>query len=338
MNELRKDPLSGRWVAILDYSLPPDAYNTRDAGDKGKDSCSFCSGREAETPLELAAIRPDGSPPNTPGWSSRVLPHPKPILLKGTELGRRGVGMYDKMNSIGHNDLIIETPSHNVPPEDLGPGHMAALLSLYRDRMLEMEKDATARHVFIYKNSGRGSGALYSHPHSEIVATPVIPKMMKEELDGAKDYYRYKERCIFCDILDEERRSGLRLIGESEHFVAFCPFAQKYPFEFWIMPIQHSCAFQDISDEETGDLGEFLCLVIKKMRKTLNNPPFNYVLHSAPNRMPRKDHWHTLGNDFHWHIELSPRLLSTSGFERGSDFYLLTTSPEDAARYIKEVS
>jgi UDPglucose--hexose-1-phosphate uridylyltransferase len=168
------------------------------------------------------------------------------------------------------------------------------------------------------------------------MATPIIPKLIKEELDGAKQYYAYKERCIFCDIMREESRVGDRVICETSDFFAFSPFAPKFPFESWILPKKHGCAFQDIAESEMEDLSLMLLAMLKKMRKVLGDSPYNYFIHTAPNRIPRRNHWHTLGDDFHWHIEIMPRLLMTSGFEWGSDFYVLTTSPEDAAKYLRE--
>ncbi|MDP2168096.1 MAG: HIT domain-containing protein [Thermodesulfovibrionales bacterium] len=337
MHELRKDPLLNRWVAILDYSLKPEDYArkmTRRAEEKA--SCVFCAGREAETPPEIAAIRANGTEPNTPGWAARVIPNPKPILHIEGDLDRRGVGMYDRMNSVGANEILIETPEHGLRAEDMGSEQVKKVFSLYKERMADLEKDARMRYIFICKNSGRGAGAMYSHSHSEITATPVIPKLLKEELDSAKHYYAYKERCIFCDIMTEEQRAGARVIADSGHFIAFCPYAPKFPFDFWVMPKRHSCAFQDMSGDELDDLSVLMTSLLKKLRGVLDEPAFHYVVHTAPNRIPRRDHWHTLGDDFHWHIEVTPRLVRSSGFEWGSDFYVLTTTPEDAAKYLKE--
>lgn len=336
MHELRKDPLLGRWVAVLSDSKAPGEYRVP-SEDIEELNCILCSGREKETPPEITAIRREGTQPNTPGWWARVIPSFKPILQIEGDLGRRGVGMYDRMNSIGANEILIETPEHNKRPEDMGFEQMVRILTIYKNRIADLERDSRMRYIFIYKDSGKGAGAVYSHPHSQIVATPVIPKHVKEELDGTKQYYSYKERCIFCDMMREELRSGDRIIFETRNFVAFCPYAPTFPFEFWIMPKRHSCTFQDISRDEIDDLGLMLSSVIKNMRLILKEPPYNYVIHTAPNRIPRRNHWHTLGEDFHWHIEIIPRLARTSGLELGSGFYVLTTSPEDAAKYLREV-
>jgi UDPglucose--hexose-1-phosphate uridylyltransferase len=329
VHELRKDPLLNRWVAVMSDSMSPDDYGVF-ADNSEETSCVLCAGREKEAPPEIASAREGNK------WWARVIPSIRPILRVEGDLGRRGVGMYDKMNGVGANEIIVDSPQHDKVPEDIGAEQVLRIIRIYRDRVADLEKDGRLRYILIFKNSGKGSGALYSHPHSEVMATPIIPKLIKEELDCAKQYYAYKERCIFCDIAREELTVGERIISETGEFIAFSPFAPKFPFEFWILPKSHNCAFQDIGDVEMADLSLMLSTVLKKMRRVLKNAPYNYVIHTAPNRIPRRNHWHTLGDDFHWHIEIIPRLLRTSGFERGSDFYVLTTSPEDAAKYLRE--
>jgi UDPglucose--hexose-1-phosphate uridylyltransferase len=339
MHELRKDPILNRWVAVLKDSKPPAYYleqvnkTSQETGDS--DNCLLCPGREDSTPGEIFAIRGNDSIPNSSNWQTRVIPRLNPIFQIEGDLGRRAVGMYDKMNSIGANEIIIESPEHSKPPEDIGIAQMINVITTYKHRIYELEKDPRFRYTFIYKDCGKTAGELLYHPHSQVIATPVIPKGIKEELDGAKAYYYYKERCIFCDIMNEELRTGERIIMETKNFIAFAPFAPRFAFEYWIMPKKHNCAFQNIYDEETEDLSLILMTTIKKLKGALENPPYTWVLHTAPNRMPRKDHWHTLGEDFHWHIEIMPQLAAKSGFEWDSEFYILTTSPEDAAGYIK---
>jgi UDPglucose--hexose-1-phosphate uridylyltransferase len=244
--------------------------------------------------------------------------------------------MYDKMNSIGINEIIIESPEHDKPPEDIGPEQMTRVVELMKERLLEIVKDERLRFALISKNSGALAGSLSSHPHSQIIATPVIPMRIKAELDGAKTYYAYKERCIFCDMLDEEMRVKSRVIIETEHFLAFCPFASKFSFESWVLPKRHMCEFQSMNSEETEDLGRVMTSLLRKMRSVLREPSYSYVVHAAPQRIPRRNHWHTLGDDYHWHIEIVPRLFKTSGFEWGSGFYVLSTAPEEAAKYFRE--
>lgn len=329
MHTLRKDLILGRWIAVLSNSKAPEEYEIpRD--EAGEASCMLCPGREKETKPEITAIR------DYDKWLVRDIPNFVPVFQVEGELGRRGLGMYDKMNSIGADEIIIESPEHNKPPEDLGIEQMLRVLRVYRERVADLERDPRLRQILVLKNSGRAAGAKHSHPYSEIIATPVIPKRVKEELDSAKQYFGIKERCIFCDIIREELRNGERIIAETMSFIAFSPFAPNFPFEFWILPRRHNCAFGEISPAETEDLSSMLSAMLKKMRKALRQPPFNYVIHTAPNRIPRRDHWHTLGEDYHWHIEVIPRLFMTGGFELGSGLNILTTSPEDAAKYLRE--
>ena len=335
LHELRKDPLLGRWVAVLNQSKSPSEYALFPEENNEKD-CLFCAGREGELPREIMSIRNPNPAEPSKKWWTRVIPNLSPVFRVEGELERKGEGMYDKMNSIGANEIIIESPSHSVKPEDIGLDQMARVLTTYRDRMADLEKDPRLRYTLIYKNSGTSAGALYSHPMSLLASTPVIPKRVKEELDGAKQYFAYKERCIFCDLVREELRFGSRVIIETRSFVAFCPYASKFPFESWIMPKRHSCAFQDIKGDEIEDMALILSSVLKKLRSIFDGVAFNYFIHSAPNRIPRKNHWHTLGEDFHWHLEIMPRLVRTSGFEWGSGLYILPTSPENAAKYLRE--
>ncbi len=333
LHELRKDPLLGRWVAVLNHPLEPSQYRVP-AAEQQEESCRFCAGREAETPREIMSVaRPTSSGSS---WWTRVVPNDDPIFKVEGDLGRRGEGIYDKMNSIGANEIIIESPFHDRHPEDIGLDQMGRVITTYRDRLADLERDTRLRYTLIFKNVGRTAGAATGHPLSYLASTPIIPKRVKEELDGAKLHFSYKERCIFCDIISEEMRIGSRIVMETRLFIAFCPYASKFPFEVWIIPKRHNCAFQEIRPEEIEDLALTLSTVLKKLRGLFQGLPFNYFIHSAPNRMPRKDHWHTLGEDYHWHVEIMPRLTLTSGFEWGSGLYVLPTAPENAAHYLRE--
>lgn len=333
MHELRKDILLGRWVEVLSDSLAPSDYELPQNNTPGEESCALCPGREHEAPPEIASIKAPGSQ----RWSVRAIPGLKPMFQIEGDLGRRGVGIYDRMNNIGAHEILIESPEHNARPEDMGFNQMERIIKLYRDRCADLEKDSRLRYILIYKDSGKNAGGILSHPISFLMATPVIPKTVKDELDNAKQYFAYKERCVFCDIINEELRTGDRVILESRSFIAFCPYAAQFPFEVWIIPKRHSCAFHEILPGEVEDMGQILMTVLKKLRKIFHDPPFNYFIHTAPNMVPRRNHWHTLGEDYHWHLEIMPRLITTSGFEWGSGFYILPTSPEHAAKYLREV-
>jgi len=337
MHELRKDILLGRWVAVLSDSRTPSDYELPPEGDEKETSCVLCPGREGETPREITSIRKPGTSANEPGWWVRTLPSVSPVFQVEGDLGRRGVGIFDRMNSIGANEIIVESPEHSTRPEDMGLDQMIRVISMYKARLADLERDSRLRYILIYKDSGKAAGQIFSHPASHIMATPVIPKVVKDELDSAKQYFTYKERCVFCDIIREELGTGERVIFETKGFLAFCPYAAQFPFESWIIPKRHACSFQEISEEEIGDMGMIVMTILKKLRQVFRNVPFNYFIHTAPNMVPRKNHWHTLGEDYHWHMEIIPRIIRTSGFEWGSGFYILPTSPENAAKYLREV-
>ncbi len=329
MNELRREPLLGRWVVVFKESMSPDKYRPPQE-QPVEGSCMLCKLEgDAE---EVLSFESDGKK------MVRVLRTDESIFSMKGQLGRRGVGMYDMMNSFGVSEVVIESPEHKVAPEDMGADQMERVIRAYLSRFENLEADDRIRYIMIHKNCGALSGDQCGHAHSFITATPIIPKRIKEELDGAKDYFGYKERCIFCDIMREEVRFNQRIVKETEHFIAFCPFAARFPFEIWILPKRHGCYFKEITEEEIKDLSVMMTSVIKKLRRVLNNPPYNYVFHSAPSKIPKRAQWHTLGEDFHWHIEIMPRVRRLTGFELGSGMYTLTTSPEDAAKFLKEVS
>jgi len=338
VHELRKDILLGRWVEVLSESKEPSEYGLPSDIGTSEKNCALCAGRETETPPEITSIRRQGTLPNTSGWWVRAIPSFDPLFKVEGNLDRRGVGLYDRMNSIGANEILIESPEHAVKPEDMGIEQMVRVIRLYRDRIADLNRDFRLRYILISKNSLFDSLRTFSHPVSSLVATPVIPKKIKDELENAKQYYDYKERCVFCDILREELKVGDRIILETRNFLCFCPYASSFPFEAWIIPKRHNCDFQEIYQEEIEDMGFVFMSMLKKLRAVFQGEvPLSYFLHTAPNRVPRRNHWHTLGDDYHWHLEIIPRLIMRSGFELGSGLFILTTSPEKAAKFLREV-
>ncbi len=339
MSRLRKDPIVGRWIIVAnDRPKKPEEYLFEEpADDVTPAECPFCSGNESKTPPEIAAFRAEKTQPNSTGWWVRVIPSKFPVLHVEGSLEREGLGIYDTMNGIGAHELIIESPEHALRLEDLPESQVEKVLWAYRDRILDLERDSRLRYVLIFKNQGWTAGSLVNHTHSQIIATPVIPKFVKEKLDGAKSYFDYKERCIFCDIIRQELATPERIIEETRHFLVMTPFAPRFPFETWIYPKKHLCSYTDVTKEETMDFARTLKHTLKRLGTVLNNPPYNYMLYTAPNRVPRSGHWHTLHDDFHWHLEIMPRLTRVAGFEWGSGFYINPTPPEDAARYLRDV-
>jgi len=287
MPELRKDPVVGRWVIIATErgKRPTDFHPDPVADDTG--FCPFCEGNEDKTPPEILAYRSDHQPANGPGWELRVVPNKFPALRIEGEMGKAGVGMYDKMNGIGAHEVIIETPDHLKKFDMHTPESLAKVFQAYKSRLLDLNNDKRFKYILIFKNEGRQAGASLSHPHSQLIATPVTPKRVREELEGAKDYYNYKDRCVFCDIIREELSQGIRVVFENDGFVSFCPFASRFPFEIWILPKRHSPDFQTLENDEMMLLSEAFIAVMKKLAAALNRPQYNFVLHTGPVRWPR---------------------------------------------------
>ncbi len=336
MPELRKDPIVQRWVIIaterakrpMDFKTPKDVPSSK--------GCPFCEGNEKMTPPEIFAIRKDGARRDGPGWNVRVVPNKFPALRVEGSLDKLGVGIYDKMNGIGAHEVIIETTKHEEKIELQSVDSLFKVFNTYKLRLLDLKHDERFRYLLIFKNEGMTAGASLSHPHSQLIATPVTPKRIREELLGAQHYYEYKDRCIFCDIIREEAIQKERIVYENSGFLSFCPFASRFPFEIWIVPRRHSPDFDSMENDELFAFADVMKITLAKLSKALNNPHYNYMLHTGPVRWPRRGYWTTIDNDFHWHVEIIPRLTNIAGFEWGTGFYINPTIPEEAAKYLRE--
>lgn len=346
MPELRKDPISERWMVIstergnrpTDFKMPAVAEESVGSGGA---KCPFCEGNETKTPPEIKAWRKPDTSPNTPGWDVRIVQNKFPALTNQGDINRTGIGVFDMMSGIGAHEVIIETPvhEHNIP--DMTDEHVEKVLWAYKQRILDLSQDKRFRYVLIFKNYGKSAGASLAHPHSQLIATPITPRYVKLELSNAREYFMEKERCIFCDIIRQELGSGERVVYENEYFVAIAPFASRFPFEIWVLPRRHEYAFEIMPDEERLLLAKCLKEILKRLKVCLNDPPYNYVVHTSPNPMVRPgkpDYWGTIQYDFHWHIEIIPRLTKMAGFEWGSGLYINPTSPEQAAKFLRDIA
>ena len=339
MPELRKDPVIGRWVIIAtERAKRPDQFSGQAQAAPPEKPCPFCEGSESNTPPEIYAIRPKNTPPNSPGWEVRVVPSIAPFLRIEGELERRGKGIFDMMNGIGAHEIVIETNQHIANMADLSEEQIAKVISCYIYRMNDLEKDKRFKYVMLFKNHDWiAGGGRVRHSRSQLIATPVNPKRVKEELVGARLYYDYHERCVFCDLIRQELEFKERIILDIDGFIAICPFAARFPFEIWILPKKHSCDFTSLSPEMRLDLGRIMKKALAKLKKGLNDPPYNYVLHTAPFRLPKAGYWKSIDYDYHWHIEIMPRLTRVAGFEWGTGFYICPLPPEQAAKFLREV-
>jgi UDPglucose--hexose-1-phosphate uridylyltransferase len=328
--ELRKDPVTGRWVIIsTDRARRPADFSRERAVIKGSSACPFCGGNESKTPPEILAYRPGENGANAPGWSLRVVPNKFPALGIEGELDRHADGMFDKMNGIGAHEVVIETPNHMETLATMPLQRVEDVLRAFRERILDLKKDTRFKYIIVFKNHGEAAGASLEHPHSQLIALPILPKQAVEELEGAERYYHNKERCIYCDILSQDLAGRVRVVAENSDFVTICPYAPRYPFETWLLPRKHESFFENSSPALYINLARMLQTILLKLEQVLDHPPYNLVLHTSPAQDTATDY-------YHWHMEIVPRLTKAAGYEWGTGFYINPTPPEEAAKFLRD--
>lgn len=329
MPELRKDPVLGRWIIIAKGRGKRPTDFPVEIPQVAEGFCPLCPGNEASTPSEVLAFRNGTDTPDQPDWQVRVVPNKFPALVIEGDLSKEGIGLYDKMNGIGAHEVIIESPNHDELFSDLPPDRMCLVFQAYRERIFDLEKDPRFKYVMVFKNHGKAAGASLEHSHSQLIALPILPRMIVSELDGAESYYNYKERCLFCDIIQQEIKQNERVVCQNELFITIMPFAPRTPFEMWILPKKHGSSYRTQGDKELFALAELVSKSLKMLAACIPNVPYNFVLHTGPLRTSGIAH-------FHWHFEVVPKLTSIAGFEWGSGFYINPMPPEEAAKFLRE--
>ncbi len=329
MNELRQDAVTGNWVIINPQSDTPSVASP----------CPYCPGNEGLTSPEIMAVRQWGTAPNTPGWNMRLFLSRYPDLNPGGTPNRRAEGMYNKMDGIGVQEILVETPDHQLRFAQFPPEYIEQILRIYQQRIQWLKKDVRFRYILVYKNHGPIAGAPYDHSHSVIMASPITPRRIKEEFRGAKEYYNFKERCVYCDIVRQEQAADKRVVDENRYFIAIVPFALRYPYEVWILPKEHETFYED-SRQDFAALAQMLKQTLSRLDKLLGNPSFNFAVHGGPNLASSRlgTYWSTVNSDYHWHIEISPKLIHPSGTERNAVFSVVHLCPEEAARQLRAVT
>jgi UDPglucose--hexose-1-phosphate uridylyltransferase len=327
MTELRKDPVVGRWVIISAERAKRPHEFPREPALRREGMCPLCPGSERMTPPEILSFRQGGDG----GWTLRVVPNKFPALRIEGDLGKAGDGMYDRMNGIGAHEVVIETERHDVDLFDLPENRFEEVLWAYRERLLDLKNDRRFKSVIVFKNHGADAGASLVHSHSQLIALPIVPKRVWEEMSGCKEYFRFRDRCLFCDLIAQEMEQKVRVVEESGEFIACAPYAPRFPFETWIIPKRHQCAYEMIERDQAKALSAIFRRTLRRLNLALENPPFNYIIHSAAFQ-----EW--AGDSYHWHIEIMPKLTKVAGFEWGSGFYINPTPPEESAKYLRELS
>jgi UDPglucose--hexose-1-phosphate uridylyltransferase len=330
MPELRKDPIVDRWVIIAENRAErPQELSESEPPCVDASECPFCEGHEEQTTPEVAAYRAAGTAPNGPGWRVRAVPNKYPALEAIGAVEPHGQGLYQGLAGVGVHEVIIESPRHLRGTADLTVTELAEVLGMYRDRLLELAGDRRLVYPMIFKNVGAAAGASLAHTHSQLIATPIVPISVAEELAGAETHFRATGQCVYCALNAAELESGQRLIerpqsAASAGFVAYCPYAARFPYETWIVPARHAARYETLSPADCVELARVVRVVLAKIDAALDRPAYNYIIHTAPFDTNSFDH-------YHWHIEIIPRVTKTAGFEWGTGFYINPVSPEEAA-------
>ncbi len=363
MNELRRNPLSRQWTCYLtnvDFmneilkELKRGVNNASDYSEDNVKNCVFCPGKEAETPPTIMIYKngvffyrlKEGSKMPS-GWEVRVIPQQHPVFQVEGELSRRGSRLYDIMAAKGANELIINHPDHNKHLPAMNELEMAKVLKTVKERFIDLSKDREMGHPIFFINHGLSAGAVYSHTHSEIIISPFVPENTRKELQGAKDWFKMKERCLFCDIIDDEiikmeKKRTHQIITMNKDFMAFVPFFSAYPFEIWIIPGKHESDYKNITENQIISASQILNICITLIRRVLGDVPFNLILLTQPNKVWGIDrgYWLRIEDDWHWRFAILPHLPDPidklKGMFYGTGSRVNPVLPEHAAQILRD--
>ena len=334
MSQLRQSPATKEWVIIAkERAKRPEDFNVAKPKSvilpEHDNSCPFCPGNESMTPKEILEFRPFGTLPGTPGWWIRTTLNKFPALEPSGSLERfKEEDFFRHMDAVGHHEVVIETPVHNLHIALLPQTQVEELFLVYRQRYIELSADKRFEIVILFKNHGIGAGTSLQHPHSQIIATPVTPTHIRQRLEEAMRYYDEEGKCVYCEMIEKERSSGKRVVIETDNFICFEPFAARSPFETYILPKKHSPSFGSISAEDTKEFAYISKTLLAKIFNSLNDPDYNFVISSSPLHESHDDY-------YHWHMRIVPRVSALAGFELGSGMYINTVIPEEAAEFLR---
>lgn len=329
MPEWRKDPIVDRWVIIsTERGKRPFDYKEI-IEEKKTQECPLCEGNEKQTPPEIIAYREPGTGRDTPGWWVRVVPNKFPALRIEGEPFLQQQGVYQTMNGVGAHEVIVESTTHEPGLDTQTEKQVEEVIWVWRERSLDLRKDTRLKYIQIFKNTGSVAGASLEHTHSQLVATPLVPVDIRQEIEGMREYKSRHGSCVICDMIGQELSERERIVIDGGHFLGFSPFASRFPFETWIVPKEHQYDFGQIREDQVRELAYTIRNVLRKMSVMIKNIPYNMVLHTAPVNLQEERH-------YHWHIEIMPRLTIMAGFELGTGYFINPTPPEMAAQALRE--
>lgn len=333
MSELRQDIATKRWVIVSkERAKRPHQFLKQMVVQEEpdhRDDCPFCEGNEGQTPPEVYALR-NGSDPNQPGWKVRVVPNKFAALSPSAKWEVKHPEIFTTINGYGSHEVIIETPQHNQTLATLPQEQVQLVLQALLQRMRTLAQEDRIAFVQVFRNHGAAAGTSLVHPHSQLIATPIVPTNIREEIEEARRFYDDRVTCVYCYMLEKELERAERIVLSTDHYVVIAPFASRFPFELMILPRRHSASFvAEARGEDVAFLAEVLRRTLLLLYRAANNPDYNAVLHTAPLRDSCMDY-------YHWHIEIVPRLTTPAGFELGSGIYITTAIPEETAAYLRE--
>ena len=304
--------------------LPPNGHST----------CPFCPGAEAETPPEIAAYREEGQGSNGAGWLVRVIPERAPLFQIEGNINREGAGMFDRVAGRGASEIVIEHPDHGTAWDTMPARDLERVLWMYRDRIIDLYRDPQIRAALVLRRERTPSNQV-THPFSRVIGSPIIFDDLRYELSSARQHFQYKNRCLFCDIVRQEREDGVRVIEESKHFLVYNPYGSTRPYETWVIPLGHRHRYQDVLTEQVADLARTLQQTFRRLHAVQPGAPLELTLHSSPNESMRvrDDDWQSLAEDYHWHVQIFPRIYVSDLLGGFAVNYVL---PEVAAKYLRE--
>jgi len=338
-NELRRDYLLNRWVVIAtERSRRPTDFAKQKTEQAESSVCPLCVGNEHMTPpavmLYLKHDREiekgrDHNGVRPKNWLVRVIPNLYPAFTPPQDPADQTQIMKNERFgcAIGHHEVLIESPNHDEDPADAELPQLKLLINAYIDRFREISAKPYVQYISIFRNYGKEAGASLSHAHSQMIATPTVPRIPAEEIEASKKFYDQHEKCVFCDIIEQETKSP-RLILDNSHFVVFAPYASVHPLEFWILPKKHASNILDLSEAEVEAFAETLKTSLKALKTLVNDPPYNYCFHMSIDRDAEKY--------YHWHLEVYPRLSIWAGFEKNTGMYINTVKPETSAAELRK--
>ena len=324
MPELRQDPTTKDWVVIAsERSRRPDQFKREQAPlSQTTGPCPFCPGNEHLTPPTIAELGGEKS------WKVRVVANKFAAFEPSVRHPSHLRGFFNSQDAYGHHEVVIETPEHGTSLGRIDISGVRAILRVYRERHLALQRDSKVKLVLAFRNHGISAGASLAHPHSQIIGTPIIPPGIRRKYEAAIRYFDDTQDCVYCAVRDEELKDGRRLILETRFLTVFHPFASQVPFETWIIPKRHNPSFVNAEGHELDDLALSLRAVLGAMYAALGNPDYNLIIHTAPVEDEHKPY-------FLWHVEIRPRLATPAGFELGTGMFINTAVPEETATYFR---